>query len=144
MTLQGRYASCMLWPGIPLARGHRVPQAGAVADGGPSRGLSLPMVPVPSPDSLPCMLPQSASFPNYSPVLSLSFFTQYRCYKSSLVPLQNLRTGWSLTPLHPTAWMGKQQFAHFTQPAGGSGEGCEPGGFSPISSIHPHKSSTER
>ena len=42
----------------------------------------------------------------------------------SLAPLQRLCTGWPLTPVHPTAphcTVRKQQLAHFTQPASGSG-----------------------
>lgn len=65
----------MRWPGIPLAHGHRVPEAAAAAAGGPSQGLSLQAVPVPSSDSLPRRLPQSAAFPDYSPVLCLSLLS---------------------------------------------------------------------
>lgn len=89
---------------------HPGPWPGAVAAGGPSQGFPLQVIPIPSSDSLPRRLPQSATFPVYSPVLCLSLPSAGAASLHCASP--TFCMGWSLTPLHPTAWVGKQQYTH--------------------------------
>lgn len=123
MTLQGGRTPRVLWPCVPLAHGHRVPQAGAVGAGGTSRTETLHSEGSPPRCLTPCpagfFTPPTTtrlSFVSISPSpLSAGAATHLTC--ASPTSLHRLASD----PTAPHCTVRKQQLAHFTQPASGSG-----------------------